>query len=59
MNSTQMEQAEAFTSKIMGPVTMAIMTPIMGVIIGVIISLILAAILKRSAPANAVPPLPV
>lgn len=59
MNSTQMEQAEAITSKFMGPVTTAIMTPIMGVIFGVIISLIIAAILKRPAPANAVPPLPV
>jgi hypothetical protein len=37
----------------MGPVTIAIMTPIMAVIFGLIISLILAIFLKRPAPEEA------
>ena len=59
MSGTQIEQAEAITSKFMGPIATAIITPIMGVIIGLLISLILAAILKRPAPAEAAPSPPV
>jgi ABC-type phosphate transport system permease subunit len=52
MSATQMEQAEGITRAMMGPVSMAIMTPIMAVIIGLIISLIIAIFLKRPAPAG-------
>jgi Protein of unknown function (DUF4199) len=50
MGAAQMEQAEGITRAMMGPVSMAIMTPIMAVIIGLVISLILAAMLKRNPP---------
>lgn len=50
MSATQMEQAEGITRAMMGPVSMAIMTPIMAVIFGLIISLILSIFLKRPAP---------
>jgi len=50
MGADQMEKAEGFTRMFMGPVSMAIMTPIMAVFFGLIFSLILAAILKRPAP---------
>lgn len=50
LGAAQMEKAEGITRMFMGPVSMAIMTPIMAVIFGLIISLILAAILKRPAP---------
>jgi hypothetical protein len=56
MSSTQMEQAETITSKFMGPVATAIMTPVMAVFFGLILTLIISAILKRPAPAIAVPP---
>ncbi len=50
MGADQMEKAEGFTRMFMGPVAMAIMTPIMAVFFGLILSLIIAAILKRPAP---------
>jgi ABC-type sugar transport system permease subunit len=53
MSADQMEKAEGFARMFMGPVTIAIMTPIMAVIFGLIISLILAIFLKRPAPAEA------
>lgn len=56
MNSTQMEQAEAITSKFMGPVATAIMTPIMAVFFGLLLTLVISAILKRPAAPGAVPP---
>jgi hypothetical protein len=53
MGADQMEKAEGFTRMFMGPVAMAIMTPIMAVIMGLILSLIISAILKRPAPESA------
>jgi ABC-type sugar transport system permease subunit len=50
MGADQMEKAEGMTRMFMGPVSMAIMSPIMSVFIGLIVSLIIAAILKRPAP---------
>ncbi len=50
MGADQMEKADGFARMFMGPVAMAIMTPIMAVIFGLILSLIIAAILKRPAP---------
>ena len=50
MSSSQMEQAEGITRMMMGPVAIAIMTPIMAVLFGLFCSLIIAAILKRAAP---------
>lgn len=55
MGADQMEKAEGFARMFMGPVTIAIMTPIMAVIFGLIISLILAIFLKRPAPEGATP----
>lgn len=52
MSGAQMEQAEGFARAMMGPVSMAIMTPIMSVVFGLIVSLIIAAILKRPEPAK-------
>ena len=51
MSSTQIEQAEAISSKFMGPVSTAIMTPLMTVFFGLILALIISAFLKRPAPA--------
>lgn len=53
MGADQMEKAEGFARMFMGPVTMAIMTPIMAVLFGLILSLIISAFLKRPAPADA------
>lgn len=50
MSAAQMEQAEGITRAMMGPVSMAIMTPIIAVLFGLIISLIIAAVLKRNPP---------
>jgi len=50
MGADQMEKAEGFARMFMGPVTMAIMTPIMAVVFGLILSLIISAFLKRPAP---------
>ena len=55
MPAAQMEKADGITRMFMGPVAMAIMTPIMAVFIGLILSLIIAAILKRPAPEGATP----
>lgn len=53
MGADQMEKAEGFTRMFMGPVSMAIMTPIMAVFFGLILSLIIAIFLKRPAPPEA------
>jgi ABC-type sugar transport system permease subunit len=53
MGADQMEKAEGFTRMFMGPVSMAIISPIMAVIFGLVVSLIIAAILKRPAPEGA------
>jgi hypothetical protein len=50
MGADQMEKAEGFTRMFMGPVSMAIISPIFAVFFGLIVSLIIAAILKRPAP---------
>ena len=50
MSDAQMEQAEGFTRKMMGPIIQTIMTPILVVVIGLILSLIIAAFLKRNPP---------
>jgi hypothetical protein len=55
MGADQMEKAEGFARMFMGPVAMAIMTPIFAVVGGLIISLILAIFLKRPAPEGATP----
>ena len=55
MGADQMEKAEGITRMFMGPVSMAIITPIMAVFIGLIMSLIIAAILKRPAPEGSTP----
>lgn len=53
MGADQIEKAEGFTRMFMGPVAMAIMTPIMVVFLGLVFSLIISAFLKRPAPAEA------
>jgi len=53
MSADQMEKAEGITRMFMGPVAIAIMTPIMAVFFGLIISLILSIFLKRPAPDEA------
>ena len=53
MSADQMEKAEGFARMFMGPVAIAIMTPIMAVFFGLIISLILSIFLKRPAPEGA------
>ncbi len=55
MGADQMEKAEGFARMFMGPVAMAIMTPIFAVILGLIVSLILSIFLKRPAPEGATP----
>ena len=55
MGADQMEKAEGFARMFMGPVAMAIMTPIFEVFFGLIISLILSIFLKRPAPEGATP----
>lgn len=50
MGADQMEKAEGFTRMFMGPVSMAIMTPIMVVFFGLIFALIISIFLKRPAP---------
>ena len=50
MSEAQMDQAEAFTRKMMGPGIQAALFPFAAVIIGVILSLIIAAFLKRNPP---------
>ena len=55
MGAEQMEKAEGFTRMFMGPVSMAILSPIMAVFFGLILSLIIAAILKRPAPEGSTP----
>ncbi len=53
MGADQMEKMEGFTRMFMGPVAMAIMTPIIAVFFGLILSLIIAIFLKRPAPPDA------
>jgi len=55
MSADQMEKAEGFARAFMGPIAMAILTPIFVVIFGLIISLILSIFLKRPAPESATP----
>ena len=53
MGADQMEKAEGFARMFMGPVSMAIMTPIMVTFFGLIFALIISAFLKRPAPPEA------
>jgi hypothetical protein len=53
MGADQMEKADGITRMFMGPVAMAIMTPIMAVLLGLVLSLIISAFLKRPAPEGA------
>jgi hypothetical protein len=53
IGADQIEKMEGMTRMMMGPVSMAIMTPIMAVIFGLIISLIISIFLKRPAPEGA------
>lgn len=53
----QIEQMEAGTRMMSGPIMFAIITPFMAVIFGVIVSLVVAAFVKRPATGEVPPPM--